>query len=56
MWQVMFRVWEGIMLNVAGGFMLEHPLTLPFVDTMVSLSSNLLFLLSDLYLSNYVND
>ncbi|CAL5434817.1 unnamed protein product [Camellia sinensis] len=26
---------EGIMLNVAGGLMLEHPLTLPFVDTMV---------------------
>ncbi|CAL5378502.1 unnamed protein product [Camellia sinensis] len=35
MWRVMFRVEEGIMLNVAGGFMLEHPLTLPFVDTMV---------------------
>ncbi|KAL7167104.1 hypothetical protein ACSBR2_037724 [Camellia fascicularis] len=26
---------EGIMLNVAGGLMLEHPLTLRFVDTMV---------------------
>ncbi|KAI8017986.1 7-methyl-GTP pyrophosphatase [Camellia lanceoleosa] len=26
---------EGIMLNVAGGLMLEHPLTLPFVDTVV---------------------
>ncbi|GMQ06440.1 hypothetical protein CsSME_00051032 [Camellia sinensis var. sinensis] len=26
---------EGVMLNVAGGFTLEHPLTLPFVDTMV---------------------
>ncbi|XP_021908011.1 maf-like protein DDB_G0281937 isoform X4 [Carica papaya] len=26
---------EGISLNVAGGLMLEHPLTLPFVDTVV---------------------
>ncbi|KAL7218737.1 hypothetical protein ACSBR2_011920 [Camellia fascicularis] len=26
---------EGIMLNVVGGLMLEHPLTLLFVDTMV---------------------
>ncbi|KAI8542461.1 hypothetical protein RHMOL_Rhmol08G0139600 [Rhododendron molle] len=26
---------EGVMLNVAGGLMLEHPLTLPFVDTVV---------------------
>ncbi|XP_016440650.1 uncharacterized protein LOC107766389 isoform X2 [Nicotiana tabacum] len=26
---------EGIILNVAGGLMLEHPLTLPFVDTVV---------------------
>ncbi|KAM7516253.1 hypothetical protein LguiA_005836 [Lonicera macranthoides] len=29
------EVEEGIMLNVAGGLMLEHPLTLPFVDTVV---------------------
>ncbi|CAN4083266.1 unnamed protein product [Withania somnifera] len=29
---------EGIILNVAGGLMLEHPLTLPFVDTLVRLS------------------
>ncbi|XP_044469630.1 7-methyl-GTP pyrophosphatase [Mangifera indica] len=26
---------EGIMLNVAGGLMLEHPLTLPFVEAVV---------------------
>ncbi|CAA0839564.1 Maf-like protein [Striga hermonthica] len=26
---------EGIILNVAGGLMLEHPLTLPLVDTVV---------------------
>ncbi|XP_010550780.1 PREDICTED: maf-like protein DDB_G0281937 [Tarenaya hassleriana] len=26
---------EGITLNVAGGLMLEHPLTLPFVETVV---------------------
>lgn len=26
---------EEIMLNVAGGLMLEHPLTLPFIDTVV---------------------
>ncbi|XP_010557922.1 PREDICTED: maf-like protein DDB_G0281937 [Tarenaya hassleriana] len=26
---------EGITINVAGGLMLEHPLTLPFVDTVV---------------------
>lgn len=26
---------EGIVFNVAGGLMLEHPLTLPFVDTVV---------------------
>lgn len=24
------------MFNVAGGLMLEHPLTLPFIDTVVS--------------------
>lgn len=28
---------EGIMLNVAGGLMLEHPLTLPFVEAVVCL-------------------
>lgn len=27
---------EGITFNVAGGLMLEHPLTLPFVDAVVS--------------------
>ncbi|XP_059623657.1 uncharacterized protein LOC132266702 isoform X4 [Cornus florida] len=26
---------EGIILNVAGGLMLEHPLTLPLVDTVI---------------------
>lgn len=26
---------EGITFNVAGGLMLEHPLTLPFVDAVV---------------------
>ena len=33
------QVEERIMLNVAGGLMLEHPLTLPFVDTVVSFST-----------------
>lgn len=27
---------EGITFNVAGGLMLEHPLTLPFVEAVVS--------------------
>ena len=27
---------EGVTFNVAGGLMLEHPLTLPFVDAVVS--------------------
>lgn len=29
---------EGIILNVAGGLMLEHPLTLPLVDTVIGSS------------------
>lgn len=27
---------DGVTFNVAGGLMLEHPLTLPFVDAVVS--------------------
>ncbi|KAF5463998.1 hypothetical protein F2P56_014114 [Juglans regia] len=30
---------EGITLNVAGGLMLEHPMTLPFVEAVVSRAS-----------------
>ncbi|GKB79348.1 Maf-like protein isoform X1 [Tanacetum coccineum] len=26
---------DGVTLNVAGGLMLEHPLTAPFVDTVI---------------------
>ncbi|KAA8547369.1 hypothetical protein F0562_003767 [Nyssa sinensis] len=33
---------EGIMLNVAGGLMLEHPLTLPFVDTVVGTADSIM--------------
>ncbi|XAR73265.1 hypothetical protein NMG60_11007176 [Bertholletia excelsa] len=33
---------EGIMLNVAGGLMLEHPLTLPFVDTVVGTADSVM--------------
>jgi septum formation protein len=30
------QIHEGITLNVAGGLMLEHPMTLPFVEAVVS--------------------
>ncbi|XP_019154749.1 PREDICTED: maf-like protein DDB_G0281937 isoform X3 [Ipomoea nil] len=33
---------EGIILNVAGGLMLEHPLTLPFVDTVVGTADHVM--------------
>ncbi|CAI9110769.1 OLC1v1010847C2 [Oldenlandia corymbosa var. corymbosa] len=33
---------EGIILNVAGGLMLEHPLTLPFVDTVVGTADSVM--------------
>ncbi|XP_059293210.1 uncharacterized protein LOC132046561 isoform X6 [Lycium ferocissimum] len=33
---------EGIILNVAGGLMLEHPLTLPFVDTVIGTADSVM--------------
>ncbi|CAN4083268.1 unnamed protein product [Withania somnifera] len=33
---------EGIILNVAGGLMLEHPLTLPFVDTLIGTADSVM--------------
>nr|XP_009772918.1 PREDICTED: maf-like protein DDB_G0281937 isoform X5 [Nicotiana sylvestris] len=33
---------EGIILNVAGGLMLEHPLTLPFVDTVIGTADHVM--------------
>ncbi|XP_052195196.1 uncharacterized protein LOC127803177 isoform X2 [Diospyros lotus] len=33
---------DGIMHNVAGGLMLEHPLTLPFVDTVVGTADSVM--------------
>ncbi|CAK9152406.1 unnamed protein product [Ilex paraguariensis] len=33
---------EEIMLNVAGGLMLEHPLTLPFIDTVVGTADSVM--------------
>lgn len=35
------QIEEGVPFNVAGGLMLEHPLILPLVDTVVSLSLSL---------------
>ncbi|XP_059293204.1 uncharacterized protein LOC132046561 isoform X1 [Lycium ferocissimum] len=51
---------EGIILNVAGGLMLEHPLTLPFVDTVVCLSLSLSLcslelLIADLFILSLPN-
>lgn len=34
---------EGVVFNVAGGLLLEHPLTLPFVEAVVSSRVNLGF-------------
>ncbi|XAR73268.1 hypothetical protein NMG60_11007181 [Bertholletia excelsa] len=39
---------EGIMLNVSGGLMLEHPLTLPFVDTVAGTADSVMGLPKDL--------
>ncbi|KAL7611535.1 uncharacterized protein LOC111902960 [Lactuca sativa] len=33
---------EGVTLNVAGGLMLEHPLTAPFVDTVIGTSDSVM--------------
>ncbi|XP_055804198.1 uncharacterized protein LOC129873184 isoform X1 [Solanum dulcamara] len=33
---------EGVILNVAGGLMLEHPLTLPFVDTLIGTADSVM--------------
>ncbi|CAI9272356.1 unnamed protein product [Lactuca saligna] len=33
---------EGVTLNVAGGLMLEHPLTAPFVDTVIGTSDGVM--------------
>lgn len=33
-----YQIDEGVTFNVAGGLMLEHPLILPLIDTVVSLS------------------
>ncbi|KAK3017155.1 hypothetical protein RJ639_007830 [Escallonia herrerae] len=33
---------EEIMLNVAGGLMLEHPLTMPFIDTVVGTADSVM--------------
>ncbi|KAL3525391.1 hypothetical protein ACH5RR_013763 [Cinchona calisaya] len=33
---------EGIILNVAGALMLEHPLTLPFVDTVIGTADHVM--------------
>ena len=33
---ILFQIKEGDVLYVAGGLMVEHPLTSPFVEAMVS--------------------
>lgn len=43
---------DGVTFNVAGGLMLEHPLTLPFVDAVVSVLAFLrTFTLKSIYMS-----
>ncbi|CAH1437262.1 unnamed protein product [Lactuca virosa] len=49
---------EGVTLNVAGGLMLEHPLTAPFVDTVIGTSDSVMGLSKSLTQKsiNFVRD